>query len=113
MSSGSGPIGGNHFSLLLETSGFSARPRRTSHCGFYGVYGVAASGVQRWRATIHFDGKSHHIGTFGTKDEAALAYDRAARRHGGRRNLNYVSIETAEAAAAAAAKAERPLVQGT
>jgi hypothetical protein len=73
---------------------------------------VAASGVQRWRATIHYGGKSHHIGTFGTKEEAALAYDRAAREHGGRRNLNYVGIETAEAAGAAEAKAERPLVQG-
>jgi hypothetical protein len=50
------------------------------------------TGGERRSTTTATCGKQHHIGTFGTKEEAALAYDRATREHGGSRSpLNYVS----------------------
>jgi hypothetical protein len=61
-------------------------PRPTS--GFYGVY---ASG-KRWAAQICYDGKKHNLGSFDTKQEAALAYDREARQCGYEdKPLNYGS----------------------
>jgi hypothetical protein len=67
----------------------------------------------RWQAQISYGGKLHYIGTFGTKQEAALAYDRAAREHGGgKKKLNYESIDAAEDAAAQA-HAEHTVVHGT
>jgi hypothetical protein len=63
---------------------------------------VSAKG-NRWIAQIRYDGKNHYLGCFGTKQEAALAYDRAARQCGKDKPLNYESIEAAGEAAAAAA----------
>jgi hypothetical protein len=55
-----------------------------------------------WRRT-YYDGKEHYLGTFGTKQEAALAYDKEVRKCGGeKRALNYDTIEEAEEAAAQA-----------
>jgi hypothetical protein len=74
-----------------------------------GFHGVCAN-KKRWRAQIVYGGKKHHIGTFDTEQEAALAYDTAARTHGeGKKTLNYDSIEAAEEAAAEA-EAEHTLV---
>jgi hypothetical protein len=67
---------------------------------------------KRRQAQICYDRKRRHLGAFNTKEEAALAYDREAREHGGiKRRPNYVGIEAAEAAAAKA-QAEHTLVQG-
>jgi hypothetical protein len=62
---------------------------------------VSASG-KRWKAGIRYGGKQHSVGTFATKQEAALAYDRAARECGEEKPLNYDSIKAAEEAAAEA-----------
>jgi len=68
-----------------------------------GFYGVRADG-KRWVALIRFGGKQQRLGIYDTKQEAALAYDWASRKHKGDKALcNYDSIEAAEAAAAAAA----------
>jgi hypothetical protein len=55
---------------------------------------------KRWIAQIHYDSKRHNLGTFDTKQEAALAYDREARQCGEDKLLNYESITAAEEAAA-------------
>ena len=61
-----------------------------------------ASG-KRWQAQIYYGGsKQRGLGTFDTKQEAALAYDRATRECGEERLLNFDSIEAAEEAAAEA-----------
>jgi hypothetical protein len=81
-------------------------PRQSS-----GFHGVTALG-KRWQARICYGGKNRYIGAFATKQEAALAYDRAARDHGGgKKKLNYESIEAAEEAAAEA-KAEHACAPG-
>jgi hypothetical protein len=53
-----------------------------------GFYGVSTSG-RRWKARISYDGKEHNLGTFNTKQEAALAYDRKSRECGEDKPLNY------------------------
>jgi hypothetical protein len=73
-----------------------------------GFYGVSAK-RKRWIAQIYYDSKSHYLGTFDTKQEAALAYDREARQCGGDTPLNYESIAAAEEAAVQA-QAEHILV---
>jgi hypothetical protein len=69
------------------------KPRPTS--GFYGVN----ANRKRWKAQLFYDNKNHGLGTFGTKQEAALAYNREARQCGKDKALNYESIAAAEEAA--------------
>jgi hypothetical protein len=51
--------------------------------GASGLKGVCQRANGRWCATISLDGKNTHLGSFDTKEEAAAAYDAAARRHYG------------------------------
>jgi hypothetical protein len=73
-----------------------------------GFYGVTANG-KRWQASIYYDSKIHYLGTFDSKQEAALAYDSVARQCVKDKPLNYESIKAAEEAAVQA-QAEHILV---
>jgi hypothetical protein len=74
------------------------QPKPRPPSGFYGV----SADRKRWQAQLRYDSKIHHLGIFDTKQEAALAYDRAARQCGEDKPLNYESIKAAEAAGAEA-----------
>jgi hypothetical protein len=46
----------------------------------------------KWQADIRHTGKSHHLGWFDDEQDAARAYDRAARaHHGGKATLNFLA----------------------
>jgi hypothetical protein len=55
--------------------------RGHSSSGFKGVY--PSKNSSRWQASIFVDNAIVRLGTFATKEEAAAAYDAAARRHFG------------------------------
>jgi len=56
--------------------------RGRSASGFKGVY-RAENCTPKWHAKISVKGETLHLGSFDTKEEAAAAYDAAARRHHG------------------------------
>jgi hypothetical protein len=62
---------------------------------------------KKWKAKIYYDSKTHNLGSFDTKEEAALAYDRQARQCVKAKLLNYKSIAAAEEAAARAQAGHR------
>jgi hypothetical protein len=86
------PRGGDEEGHTLPSK--KVRPRPAS-----GFYGVSASNEKRWKAIVCYDSKQRHLGSFDTKQEAALAYDRKARQCGEDKLLNYESIKAAEDAA--------------
>jgi hypothetical protein len=66
------------------------------------VRALKRKGEARWEARICYGDKTHYLGLYDTKQEAALAYDRKARRCGEKRALNFDSMEEAKEAAARA-----------
>jgi hypothetical protein len=56
----------------------------------------------KWSANISYGGKQHCLGSFNTKEEAAAAYDEAARKYRPDLPLNFSSAEAAASAVAEA-----------
>lgn len=59
------------------------RKRKRKNSRFKGVARCTKSMVNPWRATISVNGKPLHLGVYRTEEEAAEAYDVAAKRHYG------------------------------
>jgi hypothetical protein len=81
--------------------------RPPAKSGFYGV--SPSSSGHKWVAQLCYDGKNRRLGSFYTKEEAAVVYDKAVREHRGtcgraRAICNYATAEEGEAAAAAAVR---------
>jgi hypothetical protein len=69
--------------------------RKRPPSGYYGV----TRNRNRWHAQITTDGKQHNLGTFATKEEAALVYDRSVRQCTEHKPLNFDTLVQAEHAA--------------
>jgi hypothetical protein len=94
--------------VRAQTEYTLAHPKQQKPRPALGFYGVSAK-KKWWAVMIYYDSKNCHLGCFDTKQEAALAYDREARKCGEDKLLNYESIRAAEEAAAEA-QAEHILV---
>lgn len=64
-----------------QQNNFNRRIYKNNQSGYKGVY--MNTGKRKWRAVIRFDKKSIHLGYYFTKEDAAIAYDDAAREYFG------------------------------
>jgi hypothetical protein len=75
--------------LRIATPGESARNKRKQPTAAFRFKGVTPR-YHKWHAKIMVDRKVIHLGSFSTEEEAALAYDAAARElHGEFACLNF------------------------
>lgn len=66
---------------------------KKSEAGYLGVHGHSC----KFRSRIYYKGKQHYLGVYKTKEEAAAAYDKAAREHRGNNpDTNFPSQEIAD-----------------
>lgn len=63
---------------LLTREDTSSRPKRKASSEFRGVR--RKQGRRKWEARIKLDGKNFPLGFFDLQIDAALAYDKAARK---------------------------------
>jgi len=68
--------------IRLATHAQNQRNRRMCFGNKSGYKGVYSKG-KKWKVGIQVLGKSFNLGTFDTKEEAAIAYNEAAREHFG------------------------------
>jgi hypothetical protein len=83
------------YTLVHELCAGPQQPKPRPASGFYGV----SANKMRWQAHIYYDSNKLNLGSFDTKEEAALVYDAKARQCGEEKPLNYASIKEAEDAA--------------
>jgi hypothetical protein len=82
-----------NFPTLNEQAAEEAKQQHWTKCGeagsqYRGVHWKKNS--NKWLAAIRYDGKRHNLGLFEDEEEAARAYDRAARaNHGEKVQLNF------------------------
>lgn len=76
--------------LRVCTRGENLRNRKVHRTSASGFKGVRRQNGRRWQATITAHGRTHFLGMFDTAEEAARAYDAAARQmHGEFARLNF------------------------
>ena len=61
----------------------------------HGLRGIRKTDSGKWSARIYSNGRNKSLGCFGTKEQAAAAYDSAARLNNGNAVCNYDSPEDA------------------
>ena len=75
--------------LRICTKSQNMANRGRNHNNISGYKGVSRHG-KKWRAEIHFEGKDINLKSWDTPEEAASAYDKAAKHyHGEFANLNF------------------------
>jgi serine protease inhibitor ecotin len=77
-----------------------------------GLIGVSKSGKKKYKTTIYFDGRNYNLGSFDTKEEAGIAYDRFVVDKSTEKvffTLNYPKMSDAEREEAL--KVEKPVQQ--
>lgn len=86
--------------VAVSVPGKTGGKQPKSGAGFLGVHGHPG----KYRSRIYYEGKQHYLGVFKTAEQAAEAYDRAARVHRGPNpETNFPNAQIAAARAAEAA----------